>query len=178
MNRLDIDFHALPFPPRGMLDTLRAAGVSNATLADPRCFVKAAPVVPLAPDRFDFAADGREVAIIACHDAFEEVTDVVAFVTTDPSRVRRYAGRAVFLGEHVLANPATCALGEPLRLYRTPLSWLVAGGHGAVVLDPAQAWRALLDVPAIAGEDKEHARALADIRSPPLCRVMIPAEAA
>jgi len=168
---LGIDFYALPFPRREMIDMLREAGVANRTLADPRCFVKSAPVVPAEHGRFDFDADGREVALVACLDLFEEVTDLLAFLPLQPERMRRYTGRATFLGEHVVANPATCAVGEPLRIFRTPMSWLRAGGKGAVILDPGAAWRPLLDVPAIAGEDREHARALSDIRTPPMCRI-------
>jgi len=174
MNRLDIDFHALPYPTREMLAELRAAGVTNDTLADPRCFVKAGVVEPVGSDRFDFAEDGIEVPILACLDAFEEVTDLVAFRPDQPGRVRRYDGRAVFLGEHVVANPATYAFDQPLRVYRDPVGWLKAGGHGAVILDTAAAWRRLLDIPAIAGEDEQHAKELATLRTPTLCRVMIP----
>ncbi|MDF2812026.1 MAG: hypothetical protein K0S56_3057, partial [Microvirga sp.] len=46
--------------------------------------------------------------------------------------------------------------------------------HGAVILEAAAAWRRLLDIPAIAGEDEQHAKELAALRTPTLCRVMIP----
>lgn len=172
---LNLEFLALPFPSRETLSGLRGKGILQEALADERCFVKAAMVMPTPPDRFDFSAEGVEAVIVACRDAWEEVTDLVAFQIERPARVRRFEGRAVFLGEHVVSNPATYVAGQPLRVFRDPIGWLKAGGYGAVILDRSVIWRRLLDVPAIAGEDEEHAKELAALRTPPhLCRVLVP----
>lgn len=169
---LDTEFYALPFPTQAALAALREAGVTDESLRDERCFPKSAWVRPVEPNRFEFDPEGVEVVVLACLSEWEEVDDLIAFRPGDPGKVRSYDGRAVFLGEHVVANPATYAFQQPLRVFRDPLGWLKAGGQGAVILDKSRVWRRLLDVPAIAAEDELHAKELASLRKPQLCRVM------
>jgi hypothetical protein len=59
--------------------------------------------------------------------------DLIAFLPNDPSKWWCRTGACPFL------NPVAIARAEiyrqPLRLHRSPLDWLRAGGDGAVVLD-------------------------------------------
>lgn len=169
---LDVEFLALPFPTNATMATLRAAGVTDESMRDERNFPKSAWVRPVEPNRFEFDPEGVEVIVLACLSEWEEVDDLVAFRPSNPGKVRRFDGRAVFLGEHNVSNPATYAFGLSLQIFRDPLGWLKTGGRGAVILDPARVWRRLLDVPAIVAEDELHAKELAYLRKPQLCRVL------
>ena len=95
----------------------------------------------------------------------------------DPNHVMSACGIAVALGVAHAANPATFAFGRPLRLFRTPLTWLQAGCDGAVPLDLRRAACRLRDIDGpLAAEDPRHAADLrkAVIGSLRLDRIVIP----
>ena len=102
---------------------------------------------------YEPAEDGVGAIIIAVIE-HDELSDLLAFCTTDPSRWWLRLGLAVYLGEEHADYAAL--LHEPLRLFNSPLSWLRAGCDGAVVLD----WRfgpsSLFEVSEIVTEDLQH----------------------
>lgn len=181
-------------PDATELDRIRAAGVAQSTLLDVRCDLRVARVRFLPAGRFEFADDGERAFVLPAYGAGETFIDMVAFalpaldpcasvaeraawVAAAPLRIGSLEGVALFLGEHVLDNPATFFAGQPCRVYRSPLRWLQAGGAGVVVLDHANAWWRLIDLPGpLCGEDVEHAKALLRIATPRVCRVLAPKE--
>lgn len=184
----------LGFPDASELDRIRAIGVTQSTLLDVRCDLRTAPVRFLPGGRFEFADDGERAFVLPVYGAGETFLDMVAFVLPGldqgagaeslmgwvgaaPLHMARLEGVALFLGEHVLDNPATFFAGQPCRVYRSPLGWLRASGAGVVVLDHANAWWRLIDLPGpLCGEDVEHAKALLRIATPRVCRVLAPKE--
>ena len=88
----------------------------------------------------------------------EEIIDIVAFQPSDPTRWWLRLGNAVVLGLH---NARLAVFKEePVLVHATPLDWLRAECHGAVVLD----WRAdllsRLDGYGILAADKRTGEAL------------------
>ena len=137
-----------------------------------------ANIVPDPPGRFRFDPRGIEAAVVeAIGEDCESVEDIVAWPVGDPELVLTACGIATVLGEAHAANPATFALGQPLRLFRTPLAWLQAGCQGAVVLDYQRGARWLRDLDGpIAAEDEAHAAHIREaiIATLRLTRIMVP----
>ena len=80
--------------------------------------------------------------------------DLLAFRTDQPETFWLRRDNATILGDGALDG---LYLDEPLRVYRSPLSWLLAAGDGCVVLD----WQAaLIELPlrcrTIEAEDLSH----------------------
>ena len=123
---------------------------------------------------YEPAEDGVGAIVVAVIE-HNELSDLLAFRTTDPSRWWLRLGLAGYLGEAVVDYAAFMSMS--LRLNRSPLSWLQAGCNGAVVLDWRFASSALLNVPEIAAEDIEHGeeieRRLLKF-SPVLPRIVVP----
>lgn len=129
--------------------------------------------------RFEPCPDGTLAAWCECYaEDAETVLDVVAWSLDQPDRFLTLTGAAPALGMAAAANPATYALGFPLRLHRTPLAWLQAGCDGAVILDQAAGGRWLRDLepPRLAAEDAAHARDLDAMlkAASPMPRIMVP----
>ncbi len=78
--------------------------------------------------------DGLEAVIVPVFDGGETV-DLLAFRLSEPDRWWLRIGAAAFLGGDVLGD---VALDEPVRAFKTPLSWLRAGApaDGLVILAP------------------------------------------
>ena len=102
--------------------------------------------IRITPDgRFEFAKDGQPAIIVPCYDGLtfildanpechiEHLIDLIAVETDCPSRGWLRRGEALILGSAYL--DITVQEGEPLPVFRSPLSWLRAGGAGIVVLN-------------------------------------------
>ncbi len=110
--------------------------------------------------RFEFAEEGRPAMILGVYDAIpgllgtnarlavEHILDLVAVDLDRPERFWRYSDRALVLGLAYLEIARQ--EGEPVPVYRNPLTWLRSGGDGIVVLDWAWAWDLLLGLDLIA----------------------------
>lgn len=90
-------------------------------------------------------------------DEIAEVVDIVAWHPATPGRWARRTGLADMLGE--------VAADEPVRVHRTPLAWLRAGGEGVCFLERNLTVVSLaLNVASqVIAEDKAHARELREI---------------
>ena len=84
-------------------------------------------------------------------------------------RVATYHGRAGVLGEQQLDE---LHLDDPLPVHRGVLDWLKADRRGIVILDPARAWRLLVDE-ALAVADVEHGLKLKGALQPPAPRIVV-----
>ena len=101
--------------------------------------------------------DGIEAVILPCFDASEPI-DLLAFVTADPGQYWLRLGQAAYIGGDALGD---AVMGEPVRVFRTPLSWLRAGApaNGLVVLDDEIARRELA-YHSVVAEDLAHGEEL------------------
>ena len=128
------------------------------------------------PDRsFDLDGGTPSIVIEAWADDFGDVLDLVAWPLEKPAKFARLYGRAVVLGGAALGSAGSD--DGPLRVHRTPLSWLQAGCVGLVLLDPTRGILVLRDAPnRIAAEDDAHAAELAGlmVASLPLARIVVP----
>jgi hypothetical protein len=98
--------------------------------------------------------DGPQASIFSGVDA-PAIADLLAYNPDRPDRWHLFRGEsALALGIDAILEAS--AYEEPLRIFRTPLGWLQAGGAGACLLDWRH-WRALLaGVPHLIGEDARH----------------------
>jgi hypothetical protein len=82
---------------------------------------------------------------------FDEPEDSVLW-NVRTNALARETGRAFALGEAILVNPGTCALGGALNLFESPATWLQHHRKGIVVIDWRRAYSVLsfLHVPRIA----------------------------
>ena len=104
-------------------------------------------------DRYQLDDDGLEVTILPCFDGGETI-DLLAFAPADPANWWLRRGEAVFVGGDALGDTV---MDEPVRVFRTPLSWLRAGApaDGLVVLDDEIARRELA-YHSVVAEDLAH----------------------
>ncbi len=102
--------------------------------------------IRLTPDgRFEFVEDGQPAIIVPCYDRLpfildanperhvEQIVDLVAVHVDEPDRFWRRRGDALILGAAYLDIAAQ--EGEPIPVFRNPLTWLRSGGGGVVALD-------------------------------------------
>lgn len=166
---------------RPSVDYCRAQGVDFAGTVPSCGGVFLAEVEP-AGARFEPVEGGRLAAWcdVLAEDA-ETVIDVVAWPIDQPAHWWTLAGTAPALGLAHAANPATYALGFPLRLHRTPLAWLQAECDGAVILNRLAGgrWLRELEAPRVAAADADHAAEIdAALKAAyPLPRILLPAAA-
>lgn len=76
--------------------------------------------------------------LLAVRDGFGTLVDLVAFSTSDPDDWALRCGLGAMLGTWTLeeAQRRVCAHGyAQLRIFATPLAWLLGGGEGVCVLD-------------------------------------------
>jgi len=104
-----------------------------------------APIRPTRDGRFEFVDDGLTAVIIPAYDTIpgtldanaerhvEHLLDLVAVDLDQPGRFWRRRGEALVLGSAFLDIAGH--EGEPIPVFRNPLSWLRSGGGGIVVLD-------------------------------------------
>ncbi len=94
---------------------------------------------------FEFTEDGRPAVIIPCYDTIpgmldanpeghvEHLVDLVAVGLDRPDRFWRRRGEAVILGTAFLEIAGH--EGQPVPVFRNPLTWLRSGGAGITILD-------------------------------------------
>lgn len=151
---------------------LAAAGIPGELVS--AGLIGAAPItVRPGGDIFDFDAHGRRAFIIAARvddplgpesteselaAEFGTVVDLVAIHPARPDRWATRRGAATWLGaiEPQFFDP------PPVRVYRTPLSWLQGGARGLCPLtrNPLEIRSLLLGCRQIEGEDLDHAKDL------------------
>ncbi len=114
-----------------------------------------AKIKPTRDGRFEFAEDGRAALIVPAYDVIpgmldanaerhvEDLRDLVAVDLDHPERLWRRRGRALVLGNAFLEIAGQ--EGEPVPVFRNPLSWIRSAGAGIVVLDWDYARDLLLD---------------------------------
>jgi hypothetical protein len=177
-DELELEHLSLEMPSREELHALRAAGLPREMELDMRFLVKVATIRYLPGALFDFDDNGVRAFVLPVRDIDEAVIDLAAWRIDRPDKVARLEGRASCLGEGLVEAPSTYFAGRPLHVFRDAMGWLRACGQGVVILDRPNAWRRLLDVPSIAGEDGEHGVELKDLLRPPAppCRVLVPSE--
>ena len=100
---------------------------------------------PTRDGRFEFAEDGKAAVIVPCYAGLpdllganaerhvEYLLDLVAVDLANPDRFRLRRGEALVLGNAFLEIAGQ--IGAPVSVLRNPLTWLLAGGAGVVVLD-------------------------------------------
>ncbi len=119
------------------------------------------------PRRFRFDPDGAPAAffeVLGIEDGEMIAVDLVAFDAAHPTIFGTLEGCGVMLGADQIENPSSYLGGRPLLVHRTPLSWLLAGCQGIVVLDERRGGARLAGALGnLAGEDEEHARQIARI---------------
>ncbi len=96
-------------------------------------------------DRFEFTEDGRPAIIIPAYNTIPgnldanaeryvaELVDLVAVDVDQPDHFWHRRREALVLGAAYLEIARQ--EGEPVPVFKTPLSWLRSGGAGVVVLD-------------------------------------------
>jgi hypothetical protein len=94
-----------------------------------------------------------------------EIIDLVAFSTSFPCRWARRTGIATSLG----CIEPQYLMPDPVPVWRSPLSWLLSGCRGLVLLtrDHRERYRTLSLCDAIIAEDEEHAEQLRDLLEHP-----------
>jgi hypothetical protein len=121
------------------------------------------PVAPSAAGLFELAApDERDARLAVVFEVMadddETPVDLVALAATAPDRFRVFTGEAAVLGAWNAAAHIKCSQTAPLRIWRTPWSWLRHGCDGVAVLRREEAFEALRDVPSsFRAEDQAHA---------------------
>ena len=125
--------------------------------------------------RFQFAEGGAPAIIIPCYDTIpgnldanpaahvEHLVDLVGIDVDHPDRFWRRRGKALVLGNAYLEIAGQ--EGEPVPVFRNPLTWLRSGGAGIVILDWDCAWDLLLGFELIA-EDVELGNRLETVLRP------------
>ena len=120
----------------------------------PRPSVVAAQIAPREDGTFEWSKSGRWALTVGVYDRDERLVDFVAYFSDDPSRwfLRRRTESPV-LGASMIARAAD--FRQPLRLYATPDTWLLARGDGAAVVDWSIDLRGVFDgVPSIHCESR------------------------
>ena len=108
-----------------------------------------APIRPTRDGRFECVDDGLTAVVIPCYDTIpgildanaerhvEHLVDLVAVDVDHPDRFWRRRGDALVLGAAFLEIAGQ--EGEPITVFKTPLSWRGSGGAGVAILDWAWA---------------------------------------
>lgn len=140
-------------------DGLKALGVPLAKLGElsaKQYTVGMAPIEVAEDGTFTPSPEGKPACIVAAVDPHNRalgssgIYDLVAFRSSDPRKWWLRTGNAYALGEHLLGLP------DPVRLVRTPVDWLAAGGDAVCILDWSPAspvWGELRTGPTILFQD-------------------------
>ena len=95
--------------------------------------------------RFEFTEDGLTTVVIPAYDAIpdllganaerhvEHLLDLIAVDLDRPDRFWRRRGEVLVLGNAYLEIASQ--EGEPVPVFKNPMTWLKTGGNGIVVLD-------------------------------------------
>ena len=93
-----------------------------------RVALGAAPIMTSSDGAYRPDPAGEWAAILAVHDRFGELIDLVSWLPETPSRWwLRVGDETPVLGARALAFAADC--GKPIRLFSTPEEWLRARGN-------------------------------------------------
>lgn len=105
------------------------------------------------------APSPRNATASAVYGGGVEVIDLVAWNPSKTSRWWCREGGAAFLGANAYEVARFCHR-RPVRVFRSPASWIREGGDlaGVVVLDWAAAGFDLRDLPGVVAEDTSHGR--------------------
>jgi hypothetical protein len=134
-----------------------------------------ASVQPTDDGLFTFAEGGVPAVILPAYDGIpglldanperhvEHLLDLVAFDVENPDRFWRRRADALLLGNAFLEIAGETR--APVPVFKTPMSWLRAGGAGVCILDWDWARDLLLDLELIA-EDLELGSSLEDALKP------------
>ena len=119
-----------------------------------------AKIRPTRDGRFEFVEDGLTAVIIPVYNTIpgilgtnadrhvEHLVDLVAVDVDRPDKFWRRRGEALVLGLAYLEIAGQ--EGEPVPVFKNPMTWLRSGGDGIVVLDWDWAWDLLLGLDVIA----------------------------
>ena len=120
----------------------------------PRPSVVAAQIEPREDGTFQLSKAGRWALTIGVYDSDERLVDFVAYFRTEPSKwFLRRRTESPILGACMIARAVD--FRQPLRLYATPYTWLLARGDGAAVIDWSVDLRGVFDqVPSIHCESR------------------------
>jgi len=163
------------------LDRFKAAGIPVMALVQSkfgrgRCLKRARVVLDSNGRRFEFERfsryhiDADEAFILMALDRDGEPVDLVAWRAEPSGFLGSWLGHAAMLGAEQLDLPR---LGEPLRVYETPIEWLRDGREGVVVVDPSRAGPMLRDAGPIVVNSWIHKARLADMMTVKLPRIIV-----
>jgi len=128
-----LEAHGLPADVERLADALhgRAGPFGDVEYGSTELVLGAAPVRPVGSHLFEFADDGRWMALQPVEDAGGEVVDIIAWDPAEPERCRLLTGEGEALG---LIELELLREGETIICYSSPASWLRAGGRGLCLL--------------------------------------------
>ena len=175
---MNVDFTQLPMPPASTLEWMREQGVARQTQFE--IMIKVAPVEFLDNRRFEIDMEGAPAFVVEVPDAVWRPVDWLAWPMRAPERWAVLDGLSWCLGEPALIDAATYFDGGALKVVRTPIDWLRAGGHALMILRPELAWLGLGHCPRLAAQDAAHGRELERLLRPPkpTTEIMVPRPAA
>ena len=137
MNSRALALELLDAAENGMVETLRAIGVTSRGAINTGLYVGRQRVQPLSCGLYEPDPTGPEAIIIPAVEPSGAVIDLVAFCADQPGQWWQRTGTATALGEKAIERADY--LEEPLDLYPDPLGWLRAECRGATILDPGAA---------------------------------------
>jgi hypothetical protein len=120
------------------------------------CFEPAGCYTPVVTGDFAFIFAAQTAAGVADLVAWQPAT----------GRLATRLGVAGLLGQRFAEDARDSIAARPVRVWRSPLTWLRAGRDGVVVVDPEQAAYLLADLPLVP-EDIEFRQSLMTLRVPP-----------
>lgn len=128
---------------------------------------------------FTPADEGPLAVIMPVFDGMaisDNIVDLTAWYPREPGKWWARTGIAWGLGEQFAEPPFWD--DDPIKVFRTPMSWLAASGQGICLLERENAWEHLGPIPKIAAEDKAHGLELQGLLTPPVLqkpKIMVPA---
>ncbi|WP_327205883.1 hypothetical protein [Rhizobium beringeri] len=147
------------------LTWLRAHGVPMAAIVQPEP-VRLARGYRAADGRFEHFPSGPAWLV------FLEPEDLI-FWRPGTVEMATWNGRSFALGESVIDNAATFALGYPLNVFANPVDWLRAGRDGVVIIAWDRTFDRLRDCPHIAVVNALHAKLEHHLQPPRMPKISV-----
>jgi hypothetical protein len=164
------------------IDRFAQNGVQDSSLTfDPaggHFKLAAAEVVLLSGGRFEFSYycshDEQFITalIIILRDQFGDVADIAAWVPAT-NQIATWLNRVAMIGEHIVLSPR---VGEPLRVYPTPMEWLRGCRQGIVILNPFLARPLLYAASPLGVDDVEFGKRLRETLTAAPPRILVARE--